>query len=684
MRKILLAALGVALLGPPAHADYNWEGVPAGYGLAWSDEFNGTLGSAPNSANWNYDTGATGWGNNELENYTNSTQNSQIVADPKAVDGKALGIIEIDTNPTSTAYSTVGRYTSARLLSLGKQSFPYSYIVARIRMPYGQGIWPAYWMMGNDINSVGWPACGEVDTMENIGNATDQPICHGSLHDGPSYTNEVNWGSTFTLPGGQLFHTAYHTFATLRVANQIQFFVDGNLYETVNASSQAAGTSWAFNDTSHQFFVLLNTAVGGGWPGAPDATTSFPQTMLVDDVRVYEPGLATPTPVVQSTWRIRCGGDTYVDSQGNTWVADTNFTGGSPSATGNAVSGTVLPAASDATLYQYERFGNTTGGETVTYTFNVPTGGNYQVTLKLMENYWTAAGQRKFNLSINGTAVLSQFDIFATAGGQNKALDEVFNNISPDANGQIVLQFTQGAADNPKVDAIQILSMSATPTPSATPSSTPTFTPSRTLTVTPSRTPTGTPTFTPSFTATATPSRTPSPTSTGTASTTPTASTTATPTSSPTLTASFTPSHFFTFTPSSTPSFTPTSTVIFSPTPSSTPTASTTSTSTFTPLPLSTFTPTANAGVVLFPNPAFGPSVNVLPPSYTDSQDVRVEIFTLSFRKVLDTAIPNTPSGTAVTVILDDRWGKPLADGLYYVVVTVNGGHSVGKLLILR
>ena len=87
---------------------------------------------------------------------------------------------------------------------------------------------------------------------------------------------------------------------------------------------------------------------------------------------------------------------------------------------------------------------------------------------------------------------------------------------------------------------------------------------------------------------------------------------------------------------------------------------------------------------MLFPNPAFGPSVNVLPPSYTDSQDVRVEIFTLSFRKVLDTAIPNTPSGTAVTVILDDRWGKPLADGLYYVVVTVNGGHSVGKLLILR
>src|SRR5277367_1567912 len=130
----------------PIWADYTWEGVPSGYGLAWSDEFNGATGSAPNSTNWTYDQGDGGWGNAELENYTTSTANSQIIADPNAVDGKALAIIALDPGGNNDA---VGSYTSARLVSSAGGATPdvtaqYGYMEARVRMPYGQGIWPAF------------------------------------------------------------------------------------------------------------------------------------------------------------------------------------------------------------------------------------------------------------------------------------------------------------------------------------------------------------------------------------------------------------------------------------------------------------------------------------------------------------------------------------------------------------
>jgi len=263
---------------------------PAGYVLTWSDEFNGTVGTAPNPANWGYDVGASGWGNSELENYTTSTANSQIVADINATDGLALAIIAIDTTPGSGAYNTVGRYTSARLNSSGRQSFQYGWMEARIQVPTGKGFWPAFWMLGTNIGSVGWPTCGETDIMEQIGNACCTGTNYGSMHDG------MNWSTQYFLPAGQYFYTQYHTYSANWQANQVQFYVDNNLYETVNASTQTSGT-WEFN---HPFFFLLNVAVGGTFPGgAPDATASFPQTMLVDYVRVYEQ--LTPTPTVTFT-----------------------------------------------------------------------------------------------------------------------------------------------------------------------------------------------------------------------------------------------------------------------------------------------------------------------------------------------------------------------------------------------
>lgn len=161
-----------------AWADPTWEGVPTGYGLAWSDEFNGTVGSAPNSANWGYDTGTNGgWGNGETEKYTNSTANSQIVSDPNATDGESLAIIALDTGVGS--YTTDGRFTSARINTSGKQLYGASqantYYVARIRMPYEQGTWPAFWSLGGNFGSVGWPTCGETDIMENFGAGASPP-----------------------------------------------------------------------------------------------------------------------------------------------------------------------------------------------------------------------------------------------------------------------------------------------------------------------------------------------------------------------------------------------------------------------------------------------------------------------------------------------------------------------------
>ncbi len=323
-----------------AFADYSYEGVPSGYGLAWSDEFNGAVGTGPNTAVWSYASG-TGQPNHELENYTNSRNNSVILADPKAVDGKSLAIIALDPGGNN---GQMGNYTSARIATADTKTFTYGYMEARVRMPYGQGIWPAFWMLGNNINhGTPWPQCDEIDILENIGNAGDQGTNHMSLHDG----NDTTFFPA--LPGGQLYHNAYHTFAAKWEVNQIQFFVDGNLMVTDTPASM--GNNWAFNNNPN--FFLLNVAVGGDWPGSPDGSTSFPQTMVTDYVRAYQTGFATPAPVVQSTWRVRCGGDSFTDSQGNVWASDTNFTGGWPAApTTSAITG-ALPSSTDQTLYQW-------------------------------------------------------------------------------------------------------------------------------------------------------------------------------------------------------------------------------------------------------------------------------------------------------------------------------------------
>src|SRR5437868_4034540 len=251
-----------------------WAGDSAAWELAWSDEFNGTSGSAVDSMKWSFDIGGKGWGNNELETYTSRTANAHL-------EGGSLiikAIEEILTGPDNITRN----YTSARLVTKNKFSQAYGRFEARIKIPYGQGIWPAFWMLGDNIDKVHWPNCGEIDIMENIGR--ESSVVHGTFH-GPGYSGGKGIGAAYTLTGGKKFSDDFHKFAVEWEPNVMRFYVDGNLYQTRTPADLPAGTSWVFD---HPFFIILNVAVGGGWPGNPDATTVFPQQMQVDYVRVYK------------------------------------------------------------------------------------------------------------------------------------------------------------------------------------------------------------------------------------------------------------------------------------------------------------------------------------------------------------------------------------------------------------
>jgi beta-glucanase (GH16 family) len=249
--------------------------VPSHWRLVWNDEFNGGNGSAPDKSKWVIETGGNGWGNNELEYYTNRVDNVQMQ------DGRL--IITAKSEGYSDSQGVFRAYTSARIKTQGKFSQRYGRIEARIQIPRGQGLWPAFWMLGDDIATVGWPACGEIDIMENIGKEPD--TVHGTIH-GPGYSGAKGIGASYKLPDGEEFAEHFHVYAVEWEPKAIRFFVDDHLYATRMPADLPAGTKWIYD---HPFFLILNVAVGGNWPGDPDVHTKFPQTMLVDYVRVYEP-----------------------------------------------------------------------------------------------------------------------------------------------------------------------------------------------------------------------------------------------------------------------------------------------------------------------------------------------------------------------------------------------------------
>lgn len=245
-----------------------------GRNLVWADEFSQSDGTSPDPAKWNYDIGGSGWGNNELQYYTNRTQNARIENGTLVIEACAEN------------YSGKN-YTSARLLTKGKQAWTYGRIEARIKIPKGQGIWPAFWMLGTNIDAVGWPNCGEIDIIENIGSLPS--TLYGTVH-GPGYSGGGGISGNTVLSEAALGDD-FHVYAIEWEQNRIRWFLDGQLFFTVTPASLPAGSSWVFNQPQ---FLILNVAVGGNWPGSPNSSTVFPQRMTVDYVRVYESDSVTP------------------------------------------------------------------------------------------------------------------------------------------------------------------------------------------------------------------------------------------------------------------------------------------------------------------------------------------------------------------------------------------------------
>lgn len=273
--KIVAAIIFLPLFAPPI-----FSAIPKSKSNrkpAFSDEFSGKKGSPIDRAKWTAEIGGQGWGNQELEYYTDSAENFYL-------DGKGSLIIKAIKKELPLDFKCwygQCQYTSARLVTKNKFEQKYGRFEARIKIPRGQGMWSAFWMLGNDIDSVGWSQCGEIDVMENIGR--EPSIVHGTIH-GPGYSGGNGISTPFELAKGKKFADDFHVYATEWTENKIEFYVDGKLYKTITPQNLPSGKKWVYD---HPFFIILNLAVGGNWGGNPDATTVFPQEMAIDYVRVY-------------------------------------------------------------------------------------------------------------------------------------------------------------------------------------------------------------------------------------------------------------------------------------------------------------------------------------------------------------------------------------------------------------
>ena len=258
--------------------------------LAWSDEFNSKRGSAPNPSIWGNEVGdgtaygIPGWGNDELEYYTTGGDNAatdgngNLVITTKAADGS----LQCSYGPC--------KYTSARLLTKNRFEVAYGRVEARVKVPRGAGLWPAFWMLGTDIDQVNWPQAGEIDIMEHVARLPNQVF--GTLH-GPGYSGGQSYGKVVDL--GRPVADTFHTYAVEWQPDRIVWYLDGVPYFTATPSDAfMQGKEWVFN---HPFYMLLNVAVGGNFGGSVDPGTVFPNQTLVDYVRLYQ---ATPIPATFS------------------------------------------------------------------------------------------------------------------------------------------------------------------------------------------------------------------------------------------------------------------------------------------------------------------------------------------------------------------------------------------------
>lgn len=250
----------------PGDSGYRTPTSYDGYTLVWNEEF---VGTSLETSNWNYETGrgSSGWGNNELQYY----QEENATVDDGRLTIEAREEIIQGSN-----------YTSARLTTQGKQEFQYGRIDIRARAPYGQGLWPALWMLGSDYSTAGWPFCGEIDIMEMVGGTVaggGDNVVHGTVH----WDNDgqyANYGDSKTMP--EPLANAFHVYTIIWDESQIAWYIDDVQYNVIDI------TPAALSEFHQPFFFIVNIAVGGNWPGSPDVTTTFPQTMDIDYIRVFQ------------------------------------------------------------------------------------------------------------------------------------------------------------------------------------------------------------------------------------------------------------------------------------------------------------------------------------------------------------------------------------------------------------
>jgi len=242
----------------------NWQ-------LIWSDEFNGSAGESPDAEKWIFDIGngpnSDGWGNSELQYYTDRTTNASL-------DGNG----NLAITAKSEVYSG-SAFTSARIKTFGLFEQAYGRIEARIKTPWGPGIWPAFWMLGSNSETEGWPQCGEIDILELRGQKPN--IISGSVH-GPGYSGSAAITKSFAFENDR-FDVNFHLFAVEWGKDYIDYFVDSTLYQRITPGNVTG--DWVFD---HPFYIILNVAVGGNYLGFPTSQTPFPQSMLVDYVKVYQ------------------------------------------------------------------------------------------------------------------------------------------------------------------------------------------------------------------------------------------------------------------------------------------------------------------------------------------------------------------------------------------------------------
>ena len=363
--KVSSFILGVLIcLGSfPASCQTNWT-------LIWADEFTQANGTSPDSTKWAFDigTGSGGWGNSEWEYYTSRTNNVRIENNQLVIEAKQESYMG-------------SSYTSGRLKTQGKASWAYGRMEARMKLPRGQGIWPAFWMLGTNITSVPWPSCGEIDILENIGR--EPTTVHGTIH-GPGYSGGNAIGGPYSLPGNPAFADDFHVYAVEWSTNMIKWFVDGTQYFTVTPASLPNGSAWVF--TAPQF-IILNLAVGGNWPGYPDGTTVFPQRLIVDHVRVYAISNAPPTTsgvLINGNFETGLlapwiGKDFCCANPAGGNITDTNGTVWDPTINAGNAQGIKNPAQGK---YSCKLFGNFSGGP------NAP--GFYQDVDAVPGSLWTA------------------------------------------------------------------------------------------------------------------------------------------------------------------------------------------------------------------------------------------------------------------------------------------------------